>query len=319
MGALMGVYLVDKPLGLTSFDVVSAARRAFSTRRVGHAGTLDPLATGLLVIATDTSTRLVPYLTGHDKDYLALISLGAATATLDAEGPITFEAPVASSVVARAPAALASLVGDQDQIPPQFSAIHVNGGRAYAAARAGNQVDLAARRVTVHSLTLLATLERAPDIGALAHLPSLAAAWPAGAQGASRRDWPEPLGDYPTLVVQVTVSAGTYVRAIARDLGERLGVPAHLSGLVRTRVGGLELQAATALEDLASAAPVLETAACGLPLLSVNAHTAKDLRDGKRLPGATLGLVAATLNGQLVAILEGDGVDLRVRRAWPSA
>ncbi|HEX2864229.1 MAG TPA: tRNA pseudouridine(55) synthase TruB, partial [Deinococcales bacterium] len=300
------------------FDVVASARRAFATRRVGHAGTLDPLATGLLVLATDTSTRLVPYLTGHDKQYLALISLGAGTPTLDGEGPVTATAPVPGDALDRAPQALAELTGEQDQLPPRFSAVHVNGQRAYQAARAGQEVKLEPRRVTVQRLDLLAVLDRAQDASRLAERPDVAALLPEAGQPFAAR-WPQPLGDYPTLAVLADVSAGTYIRSLARDLGERLGVPAHLAGLIRTRVGGLNLRDAAPLDALAAAKPWPEAEAAGLPLLAVDEPVAKDLRDGKRLPSDRRGLVAATCNQQLVAILEGDGVALRVKRAWPPA
>ena len=161
----MPVYVVDKPLNLTSHDVVSRARRALQTRRVGHTGTLDPLASGVLVLCVGDSTKLVQFMERDSKDYLAFISLGAATPTLDAEGPVAERTPVPDFSADQLRSVLSAFVGPQQQVPPQYSALQVGGVRAYAVARAGGQLDLPARSVTIHELTLLgqyADLSAAP-------------------------------------------------------------------------------------------------------------------------------------------------------------
>lgn len=299
----MGIYIVDKPINLTSFDVVARARRALGTKRVGHTGTLDPLATGVLIVATDESTKLVQFLEKDSKDYLAFVSLGAGTPTLDAEGPILETGTVPDGALEHLDSVLASLAGAQMQMPPTYSAIHVNGQRAYDLARQGQDVKLSPRSVTIHKLELLGVFA---SMGAARTSP----------RGLREFDSPKPLGDFVTLELNVSVSSGTYIRSLARDIGLKLGVPAHLAGLVRTRVGKFGLENAVTLQELRPELAIPDLDALDLPVLELNAREAKDVRDGKRHASSLTGVVTLTCDGKLVAIAEGDGESLKVRRAW---
>jgi tRNA pseudouridine55 synthase len=295
----MGIYIVNKPLGKTSFDAVAIARKQLGTKSVGHTGTLDPLATGVLVIATDSSTKLVQFMTADSKDYLALISLGASTPTLDAEGLILETGDVPEFSSEQIEAVLEKFVGAQQQMPPIYSAIHVNGERAYDLARAGKEVNLEPRNVTIHKLELLKYGK---------NLEAVSEGIP--------HPLPTPLGDFPTLLVFASVSSGTYLRSLARDVGEALKVPAHLSGLIRTRVGKFKLEQAVELTDLRTATPIPDLDTLEMPRIEVTPRQAKDIRDGKKLEHSAVGQVVLTLEGQLVAVVEGDGSRLKVVRAW---
>jgi tRNA pseudouridine55 synthase len=216
-----GVLIVDKPAGLTSHDVVGRVRRLLRTRRVGHAGTLDPMATGVLVLGVGRATRLLGHLALDTKEYLACARLGTATGTDDAEGEVLTRAdPAAVDAVddERLRAALAPLTGAISQVPSAVSAIKVDGRRAYARVRDGEQVRLAARPVTVSALDLLAVHRASGELAVDLH---------------------------------VECSSGTYVRALARDLGAALGVGGHLTSLRRTRVGPFTLAEARTLDELA--------------------------------------------------------------------
>jgi tRNA pseudouridine55 synthase len=211
--------IVDKPAGMTSHGVVARVRRLAHTRRVGHGGTLDPMATGVLVVGVERATRLLTYVIGSTKRYSATIRLGQTTVTDDAEGEVTAGASAAWVTDDRVRAELAHLTGDIEQVPSAVSAIKVDGRRAYALVRAGEEVTLAARRVTVSHLVLDAFR---PAAGGLLDLD-----------------------------VDIECSSGTYVRAIARDLGAALGVGGHLTALRRTAVGTFTLAEAVSLERLA--------------------------------------------------------------------
>ncbi len=317
----MGIFVVDKPLRLTSFDVVARAKRALKTKRVGHTGTLDPLATGVLVLASDDSTKLVQFLEQDSKDYLAFVSLGAGTPTLDAEGPILETSPVANELLEpeRIRTVLEEFIGPQRQMPPAYSAIHVGGRRAYDLARSGQDVKLEPRNVTIHHLQHELTLPSVQDFEKLKYHPQPDAAhgvsWGVAANGYTFA-FPEPLGRFPTLMLNVSVSSGTYIRSLARDIGLKLGVPAHLAGLIRTRVGKFHLVDAVKLEDLRPEQAIPDLAALDLPVLSLNEQQARDVRDGKRHRSDRTGLVTLIHDGRLVAIAEGDGSSLKVRRAW---
>ncbi|HHW84152.1 MAG TPA: tRNA pseudouridine(55) synthase TruB, partial [Actinomycetales bacterium] len=223
----LGLLLVDKPGGLTSHDVVARTRRALGTKKVGHAGTLDPMATGLLVLGVGRATRLLTYLVGVDKEYRATIRLGQSTLTDDAEGEVT-SAPGATRVEdSRLDEGLAALTGAILQVPSAVSAIKVDGKRSYARVRAGEEVDLPPRPVTVHSI-------------------SRSAPRPSTAED----------GTHVTDVdVVVACSSGTYVRALARDLGASLGVGGHLTALRRTRVGPFRVEDSHPLDSLTTAEP----------------------------------------------------------------
>ena len=218
-----GLIVVDKPGGMTSHDVVARIRRFARTRRVGHGGTLDPMATGVLVIGVGRATRLLTYVIGADKCYAATIRLGQSTVTDDAEGDVISTASAGGLTDEAIRAALAALTGEIDQVPSAVSAVKIDGQRAYKRVRDGESVELPARRVTVSRLDVLAI----------------------------RRDQP----DVVDVDVQVACSTGTYIRAIARDAGLALRVGGHLTALRRTAVGGFTLAEAATLDELEQRAP----------------------------------------------------------------
>ncbi|GIJ26880.1 tRNA pseudouridine synthase B [Micromonospora qiuiae] len=220
-----GLIVVDKPGGVTSHDVVARVRRLARTRRVGHGGTLDPMATGVLVIGVNRATRLLTYVIGADKSYTATIRLGQATVTDDAEGDVTSTTPAGRLTDDGIRSALAALTGEIDQVPSAVSAIKINGQRAYKRVREGESVELPARRVTVSRLDVLAIRREQPDV--------------------------------VDVDVDVACSTGTYIRAIARDAGLALGVGGHLTALRRTAVGGFRLAEAVTLDELERRAPDL--------------------------------------------------------------
>jgi tRNA pseudouridine55 synthase len=270
-----GLLVVDKPSGWTSHDVVGRVRRLAGTRKVGHAGTLDPMATGVLVLGIGRATRLLGHLSLTDKTYDATIRLGVTTVTDDAEGDV-LETRDASGV-GDVSSYLEALTGEIEQVPSSVSAVKVDGVRSYARVRAGEAVALKARRVTVSELTLLA-----------------------------RR------GD--ELDVRVTCTSGTYVRALARDLGEALGVGAHLTALRRTRVGPFDLAQARTLEQLAEdlvVVPLDAAVAASFARRELTADEAIALSYGKKLePSDAPGTVGAFApDGRCIALLEDrDGV-----------
>ncbi|MEU8261082.1 tRNA pseudouridine(55) synthase TruB [Micromonospora sp. NPDC048999] len=218
-----GLIVVDKPGGMTSHDVVARIRRLARTRRVGHGGTLDPMATGVLVIGVGRATRLLTYVIGAGKSYTATIRLGQATVTDDAEGDVIATTATTGVTDDAIRVALAAQTGEIDQVPSAVSAIKINGQRAYKRVREGETVELPARRVTISRLDVLAV----------------------------RRDTP----DVVDVDVDVTCSSGTYIRAIARDAGLALGVGGHLTALRRTAVGGFTLAEAATLDTLEQRAP----------------------------------------------------------------
>jgi tRNA pseudouridine55 synthase len=280
-----GLVLVDKPAGWTSHDVVARVRRLAATRRVGHAGTLDPMATGVLVLGVNRATKLLTYLVGADKTYAATVRLGVATVTDDAEGEPTAVADASGVDDAAVRRALAALTGAIAQVPSAVSAIKVDGRRSYARVRAGEDVRLEARPVTVHRFDLLA-LRRSEHDG----VPVL------------------------DLDVEVEVSSGTYVRALARDLGTALGTGGHLTALRRTRVGPYGLDRCRTLEQLEvdlALLPAADAARAAFPVRELTADEAVALSYGKRLAAADQGagpVAAIAPDGTLVALLtEEDG------------
>jgi tRNA pseudouridine55 synthase len=310
------VYVIDKPLALTSHDVVVKARKLLGTRRVGHAGTLDPLATGVLVLLVDEATKLSPFLSESEKRYLAWISFGAATATGDAEGPITQEADPVAVTTARIAAALPPFCDLREQRPPSYSAVKQGGVKGYEAARKGEAMDFPPRPARYFALELLAF---AP------HLEALPQRFQADETGLYRpaddgRTFapPPPLGAYPTALFNLRVQAGTYVRAFARDLGEALGVPAHLAGLVRTAAGRLTLEQATPLEALQGATPFAMRDVLPYPLVELNAAESARIRQGQRLPlhgvKGRLGFVGP--EGELIAVAEAEDGGMKLLRVW---
>ena len=278
-----GLIVVDKPGGMTSHDVVARARRLARTRRVGHGGTLDPMATGVLVLGVGRGTRLLTYVIGARKSYAATIRLGEATVTDDAEGDVTAAADASGVTDEALRAGLAALTGEIDQVPSAVSAIKVDGRRAYQRVRAGEQVELAARRVTVYGIDVTGV----------------------------RRDSPGRVD----VDVDVACSSGTYIRAIARDLGAALGVGGHLTALRRTAVGDFTLAEAATLVDLERRAPDVVTlplaaaARRSLPQREASADEAKVLSHGGPLDGVGRTETYAVFDptGALVAIVTERG------------
>jgi len=276
-----GIVVIDKPQGWTSHDVVARMRRLAGTSKVGHAGTLDPMATGVLVVGIGKATRLLTYIVGHDKAYLATIRLGQATVTDDAEGDVVSEGDATTVTDEAIAGAVASITGDIQQIPSAVSAIKVDGQRAYKRVRDGEDVALAARAVTVSAFEVT---------------------------GVTRR------GTLVDVDVSVTVSSGTYVRALARDLGTALGVGGHLTALRRTRVGGFGIDDAATLDELAAIVesgaevPRISLAAAAsaiLPTEAVGDADATALGYGQRIPTAGEGTaIAVSAAGVAIAILE---------------
>ncbi|MFJ6654003.1 tRNA pseudouridine(55) synthase TruB [Microbacterium sp. NPDC091313] len=289
-----GILLVDKPQGITSHDVVSRARRALGTRKIGHAGTLDPMATGLLVLGVDGATRLLTFLVGADKTYTATIRLGVSTDSDDADGVVVATAPP-GSVAAVTDAAIAdgvrALTGEIDQVPSTVSAIKVHGRRAYDLARAGESVELAARRVTVSRFDV---------------------------RDVRRAD------EAIDLDVAVDCSSGTYIRALARDLGASFGVGGHLTALRREHVGPFDVADAAGVDDIDAGRLVTPATAAtaAIGAVAVSDDEARDLRHGKRLAGAASrlqGARAAAVDpaGRLVGVVEARGADLKSAMNMP--
>ena len=274
---LSGIVLVDKPAGLTSHDVVARVRRLAGTRKVGHAGTLDPMATGVLVLGVNRATRLLGHLLVTDKVYDATIRLGSSTTTDDAEGDVLATASTIGIGEEQVLAGLGGLVGLVDQVPSSVSAIKVDGRRAYERVRSGEQVELPARQVRIDAIEVH-DIRQGPD----------------------------------GVDVDVTVrcSSGTYIRAIARDLGEALEVGGHLTSLRRTAVGPFGLDRARTLDehqDELAVVPIAEAARTGFPAYELDEAQATEVRFGRKLSvqlddGGPVALFAP--DGQFLALYE---------------
>ncbi len=278
--AISGILVVDKPVGMTSHDVVQIVRKGTNIRRAGHTGTLDPRASGVLVILVGPAVRLSEYVSASDKRYQAVVRLGATTDTYDAEGVVTSTAPVDVTEEAFNEA-LKSFIGEIEQVPPPYSAVKVHGRKAYDMAREGEEVDLAPRKIQVYNLELL---EWAP----------------------------------PEVVIDVYCSSGTYVRSLAHDLGEKIGCGAHLVGLRRTKSGRFTLRDAVALRKLREAfdlgtwyqylIPAAE-ALSDWPAVELTDDQVDLIRHGHRIPGIPINQKLArgvSAQGELVALLEFD-------------
>ncbi|MCQ4363486.1 tRNA pseudouridine(55) synthase TruB [Mycobacterium gordonae] len=275
-----GLVVVDKPAGMTSHDVVGRCRRIFATRRVGHAGTLDPMATGVLVLGIERATKILGLLTATSKSYAATIRLGQSTSTDDAEGELLQSISADHVTDQEIGAALAGLRGDIKQVPSTVSAIKIAGRRSYQLAREGQTVELAARPVRIDRFEVLAT----------------------------RR-----AGGVTDLDVEVDCSSGTYIRALARDLGAALGVGGHLTALRRTRVGRFDLSHAVSLDELTEH-PRLSLSldeACLLMFArrDLTAEEADAAGNGRALPPAGVDGVyaAADAEGRVIALLRDEG------------
>jgi len=274
-----GLLLVDKPVGMTSHDVVAVVRRATRVRKVGHTGTLDPFATGLLIVLVGRGTRLIPYVEGEPKVYEATIRFGAATDTDDITGQVIREAPAAAQSAVEA--VLPQLTGTIDQVPPIYSAKQVGGRRAYAAARTGEQLALSPSRVTVHDWTVLG------------------------------RD-----GD--DLFVRITCSGGTYIRALARDLGRLAHSAAHLAALRRTRSGPFDVSDALSVDDLGAGAVRLSPLRDAVPSLPTRVLSAEEIgrvSHGNPIAASADDSRVALLDdaGDIIAVAERDGQQLQPR------
>jgi tRNA pseudouridine55 synthase len=274
-----GLVVVDKPGGVTSHDVVGRCRRIFGTRKVGHAGTLDPMATGVLVVGIERATKILGLLTATDKSYSATIRLGQTTSTEDAEGEVLQTVSADDVTEGQIGEAVAGLRGEIAQVPSTVSAIKVGGKRSYQLAREGQAVELAARNLRIDRF----------DVLAVRHHDGLV-----------------------DVDVEVDCSSGTYIRALARDVGAALGVGGHLTALRRTRVGRFGLDQARTLDDLADQ-PRLSYSldeAClqSFPRRDLTADEAEDTRHGRALkPAGIDGIYAAVApDGQVIALVRDD-------------
>lgn len=299
-----GLVVVDKPQGWTSHQVVGRCRRLYRTRKVGHAGTLDPMATGVLLVGVNRATRLLGHLAGHDKSYAATIRLGIDTLTDDAEGETIAAHGAAGITEADVRAAVQPFVGDIAQVPAAVSAIKVDGKRSYARVRAGEEVTLVARPVTVTRFDVIELRV-----------------------GTAPADPQRIVTDVVDVDVVVDCSTGTYVRALARDLGAALHTGGHLTALRRTRVGGFDLSQvmidATILEqhgDEAAVPPALiplaEVVRRGFPILELTAEQAHDVQFGRALAvDLEAGLTAVMFDQEFLALYRPDGAGRAVAEA----
>ena len=288
-----GLIIVDKPGGMTSHDVVARIRKLAGTRRVGHAGTLDPMATGVLVVGVEKATRLLGYLSLTEKEYVATIRLGQSTTTDDAEGEPAGGAAATGVSGETLRTEIARLTGEISQVPPGVSAIKVGGQRAYKLTRAGAAPELAARPVTVHEFTVTGI---------------------------------RPFDEVLDVDATIRCSSGTYIRALARDLGAALGTGGHLTSLRRTAVGPYRLDQARTLDDLSErlrVTPIAEAAAAAFPRLDLTAADARRLCQGVRIPlpaqapppapakDPATPIAAFAPDGTLVALVTEDSGRLR--------
>ena len=309
----MPVYVVDKPLGLSSHDVVAKSRKLLNTRRVGHAGTLDPLATGVLVVLSEKATKLSPFLTASEKAYLAWVSFGASTASLDAEGPILESADASGLSVQTIEEAIPAFLEITEQLPPQYSAVKKGGVKGYEAAREGKSLELASRPAAYHTISLLdfaSTRQNLPKT-----FSPHGEVWRPNEVGQAF-ELPETLGDFPTALFFIAVQAGTYIRAFARDLGQVLGVPAHLSGLVRTKAGKFHLEHANKLERVATVPGQSLAASLPYPLVDLTEEEATRIRQGQRLPVRFEGRVGLVAREELIAVAENINGKMKLLRVW---
>ena len=280
-----GLLLIDKPSGWTSHDVVAKLRGALGTRRVGHAGTLDPMATGLLLIGVNSATKLLTFLVGEDKTYLATIRLGASTITDDKESEylsVSDPAKISALTDSEIEKAIDSLRGNIQQVPSSVSAIKVNGERAYAKVRAGDEVKLSARPVTISKFKILRAPEKVNVAG----------------------------NSFIDIQVEVDCSSGTYIRALARDLGEALGVGGHLIALQRTRIGKYLLDQAQPIDlpeqETFKVLDISSAATQQFPVRVLSEQEVIDLHHGKRLKASgedSAVFAGVDSKGKLIAML----------------
>ena len=280
-----GIALIDKQQGFTSHDVVAKLRKLLGTKKIGHAGTLDPMATGLLLMGVGAGTKLMQFLSGLDKTYLATIRLGASSSTDDAQGELGESRDASQVSREQLEAEILKLTGNIEQVPSSVSAIKVDGKRAYDLVRAGEEVVLKSRRVTVSRFEIVG----------------------------------EPLvvEKYLDINVEVDCSSGTYIRALARDLGEALGVGGHLTALRRTRIGSFEVSNAREIAQEPTLVTNLEVLKTLMPEFAISRQQEIDLRHGKRLALEISGTSCATANGRLVAVIEPVGSEAKSSVVFP--
>ncbi|MGA1627811.1 MAG: tRNA pseudouridine(55) synthase TruB [Aquiluna sp.] len=280
-----GIALIDKQQGFTSHDVVAKLRKLLGTKKIGHAGTLDPMATGLLLLGVGSGTKLMQFLSGLDKTYEATIRLGASTSTDDAEGELgqaQDASRISSDELARE---IFKLTGNIEQVPSSVSAIKVDGKRAYDLVRAGEEVVLKSRSVTVSRFEVIGE--------------------------------PSVVGKYLDINVEVDCSSGTYIRALARDLGDALGVGGHLTALRRTRIGAFEVSSASDISQEPTLVKNVEVLKTLMPEVAISPQQEIDLRHGKRLALEIAGMSCATANGRLVAVIEPAGSEAKSAVVFP--
>jgi tRNA pseudouridine55 synthase len=282
-----GIALIAKPQGLTSFDVIARLRKILKTKKIGHAGTLDPMATGLLVIGVGSGTKLLQFLIGLDKQYLATIRLGASTVTDDAQGELSEAKSATHITTEQIDSEIAKLTGEISQIPASVSAIKVDGKRAYDLVREGKEVDLMARKITIHRF------ERTSELRVV-----------------------DSFLDFDILV---DCSSGTYIRALARDIGALLEVGGHLTALSRTKVGDHSLDSASQLDGEIMVTDLELAAAEIYPSVPLTLDQERDLRFGRQIDmTGDFRVSGVSPTGNLVAILEAAGLKYRSLVVFPA-
>ena len=280
-----GIALIDKQQGFTSHDVVAKLRKQLGTKKIGHAGTLDPMATGLLLLGVNSGTKLMQFLSGLDKSYSATIRLGAASSTDDAEGQLGETRNASKISKSQIESELKKLRGEIEQVPSSVSAIKVDGKRAYELARKGEEVVLKSRRVSISRFEVIGELRA--------------------------------VGEFLDLDVEVDCSSGTYIRALARDLGEALEVGGHLTALRREKIGTFDVSSASAISEDVELIPNGEVLSKLMPEVQLSHQQEIDLRHGKRLDVKIPGLAFATSAGNLVAVVEPAGNQLKSVVVFP--
>ena len=280
-----GIALIDKQQGFTSHDVVAKLRKLIGTKKIGHAGTLDPMATGLLLMGVGAGTKLMQFLSGLDKTYLATIRLGASSTTDDAQGELGQTRDASRVPREQLDAEIQKLTGNIEQIPSSVSAIKVAGKRAYDLVRAGEEVVLKSRKVTVSRFEIVGK--------------------------------PSVVGQYLDIDVEVDCSSGTYIRALARDLGDALEVGGHLTALRRTRIGAFEVSDASDIAEQPTLVANLEVLKTLMPEVAISQQQEVDLRHGKRLALQISEMSCATASGRLVAVIEPVGQEAKSSVVFP--
>lgn len=282
-----GILLIDKPIGITSHDVVAQLRKKLSEKKIGHAGTLDPFASGLLLMGVGSGTKLLHHFFGQDKQYKATIRLGQATLTDDLEGQVVVERSATSVSMQEIREQLKQFTGSIQQVPSAVSAIKIDGRRAHSLVREGKEFEIPARKVEVYHFQPTSELRQVES--------------------------------FLEFDVAVDCSSGTYVRALARDLGQALGVGGHLRSLRRTRIGEFSISEATTVEEVASLISLLDVARRLFPVFELSHSQAQDIVHGKRIVCGREGRIAASYQDRLLAILEPIGDSFRSVTVFPEA